>query len=287
MTHAGVTHPLDNTLAPFAGENGHSPLARVSFGPPIGAGWYLASDILADDRTLGEILERFGTRAKTTRPFLQAALLVPYYVKPVASAAVYGLYAGRCVPDVSAENFAVRLDDAGDITEYAFISRHFATLSSDPAICHPDARSVPDPESLTAWMFDRMIERHLRPLFSLLRARTKLGANVLWAGLAGNCAEALIGLQRAGYFTMEEAIAEKVDLLDRGPSPLRGRVSIYPLESGHVRALFMRLEICCQKYLHPDLGKCGYCGLRPIPEQRQLQQSFLDRRVAELERTHH
>ena len=284
MTRAEVTHPLDETLAQFAGKNEKSPGPLASFGPLTGSGWYLASDLLADEGALDEVLECYGACRETTWPFLQAALLMHPYVTPVVSAAVYGLYGGGRVLDVSADNFAIRLDDSGDIAEHAFRSRRFAALTSDPAARHPDATPVPDRESLIAWMFDRMIERHMRPLFSRVRAKTKLSQNVMWAAIAGGCAGAIMGLQRAGYFTIEEAIAEKTALLDCGPVPLRDRVSVYPLTSGSVQALFMRLEVCCQKYLHPNMGKCGYCALRPIPEQRELQQSFFDRRVAELER---
>ena len=78
-------------------------------------------------------------------------------------------------------------------------------------------------------------------------------------------------------------MAEKAALLDRGPAPLRDRLSVYPLTSGDHRALFMRIEVCCQKHLHPGMGKCGYCSLRPIPEQLELQQTAFDRQIAELE----
>ena len=284
MTCAEVTHPLDEALAHLAGENEEVSDMLASFGPPVGSGWRLASDILTDEGTLDELLEGSGTFWRTDSRFLQASLLMPYYIDPVVSAAIYGLYAGKRVPDVSADNFAVRLDESGQIADYTFRFRRFGVLSSDPAAAHPDAIPAPDLESLIAWMFDRLIERHMRPLFSRIRAQTKLGRNVMWASVASRCVGSLIGLQRAGYFTVEEAIAEKTELLENGPLPLRDRVSVYPLTSGEHRALFTRIEVCCQKYHHPDLGKCGYCALRPIPEQRELQQYYFDRRVAELER---
>ena len=70
----------------------------------------------------------------------------------------------------------------------------------------------------------------------------------------------------------------------RAPAPLRDRAAVYPLQSGGHRSLFMRQEVCCQKYIHPDMGKCGYCGLRPVQEQLQLQQTVFDRQVAGLPR---
>ncbi len=281
MTCQEATHPLDEIFSKFAGQKKESIHQLPSFGSLSGSGWYLGSDILAGEGALDEVLERFGTRWRTESPFLRAALLLPYYTGPIVSAVINGLYAGRRVPDVSAENCAVRLDDAGDIAGYAIRSRRFAALSSDRASTHPDAIPVPNLESLLAWLFDCMLDRHLQPLFSLVRAKVRLNENVMWAGIAGSCASVIMGLQKAGYFTIEEAIVAKTALLDHGPLPMRDCVSVYPLESGDLRALFMRLEICCQKYLHPDLGKCGYCGLRPVPEQLALQQSFLDRQVAE------
>ena len=208
-------------------------------------------------------------------------MLMNLYIGPVVSTAVLGFYAGLAVADTSASNFAVRLGETPWEAEYAFGCRRFATLSSDHAARHPDAVPVPSLEALKAWMFDKMLECHLRPLFARVRGRTKLGQNVMWAGVASGCAHAIMNLQRAGHFTIDEALAEKEALLERGPEPLRNRVSVYLLESGPVRELFMRLEVCCQKYLHPDLGKCGYCALRPIPEQLELRQSFFDRRVAQ------
>lgn len=283
MKSAEATHPLAETLAQFIGDSHESPDLHISFGPVSGPGWYLAADLPADEAVLDEVLERYGGCRKTGSPFLRAALLMHPYIKPVMSAAIFGLYGGRRVPDVSAENIAIRLAESGEIVEHALITCRFAALSSDDASSHPDAIPVPDWDSLVAWMFDRMVERHMQPLFSHLTRKTRLSGNVMWTGLAGSCAGALMTLQRAGYFTVDEALTAKATLLDRGPSPLRERVSVYPLESGEHRGLFMRMEVCCQKYLHPELGKCGYCGLRPIPEQLDMQQSFLDRRVAALQ----
>lgn len=283
MTCTKITHPLEKVIAQFAGLNRAPADLPTSLGPPADSGWYLASDLLTDEKILDEVLERFGAYMKTDSPFLQAALLMHPYTNPVVSIAVHGLYAKGRVLDVSAENLTFRLDDSGNVAEHAFRSLRFAALSSDSAASHPDATPVADFESLITWMFDRMVEHHMRPLFSRVRAKTKLGLNVMWAALAGGCAGALMGLQRAEYFTIEEAIAAKTALLELAPPPMHDRVSIYPLQSGSRRALFMRLEVCCQKYLHPDIGKCGYCALRPVPEQLELQQFFFDRQVAELE----
>lgn len=284
MIIAEATHPLEEALAPNVGENeGHSG-PELSFGRPSGPGWYFVSDLLNDEDKLNELLGLFGKHVKTERPFLQAALFMSWYTHLFVPDVVYALYTLKRVPDVSAENFAFRLDSSGEIVGYAFCSRRFAALPSDSAATHADAVTVPDFESLVAWMFERMIERHIRPLFSHVRAQTKLGMNVVWASVATCCVGAIMRLQRAGFFTVEEAVAEKTSLLDRGPEPLRERLSVYPLTSGDHQALFMRVEVCCQKHLHPDMGKCGYCALRPIPEQREMQQYYFDRHVAELER---
>ena len=283
MTCAKVTHPLYEALAHVADGNKESAGPQVSLGPPAGPCWYLASDLLAEEGTLKELLGLFGKYMKTERPFLQAALFMPYYTHLFVPAVVYGLYALKRVPEMSAQNFALRFNESGEIVEFAFPSRRFAALPSDSAAMHEDATTVPDFESLTAWMFEGMIERHMRPLFSLVQARTKLGLNVMWASVATCCAGAIMRLQRDGFFTVEEAMAEKAALLDRGPAPLRDRLSVYPLTSRDHRALFMRIEVCCQKHLHPDMGKCGYCSLRPIPEQLELQQHYFDRSAAEQE----
>ena len=281
MAYADSTHPLDEVNAEFASRTARSTDQPVSLGPPDGSGWVLASDLLTDDGILRETLERYGAHWRTPRPFLQAALLMFPYIAPVVSAAVLGLYSRKRVPDVSAENYAIRFDESGDIVEHTFISRRFAALSTDPAAGHADATTLPDFESLIGWMYYQMVERHMHPLFERVTQRTKLSQNVMWSALAGRCAETLIGLQRTGYFTIGEAIAEKKALMERAPSPMWNRVSVYPLQSGNHESLFMRIEVCCQKYLHPDLGKCGYCGLRSIPEQLQLQQSVFDRQVSE------
>ncbi len=283
MTIAELTHPLEEALVQIEGGSRESAGPRVSFGPPAGSGWYLASDLLATEGVLKELLGLFGKYVNTERPFLQVALFMPYYTHLFVPAVVYGLYVLKRVPDLSAQNFALRFDGSGEIVESAYPSRRFAALPSDSAAMHEDATTVPDFESLTAWMFEGLIERHLRPLFSLVRTRTKLGMNVMWASVATCCASAIMRLQRNGFFTIEEAKAEKAALLDRGPTPLRDRPSVHPLTSGDHRALFMQIEVCCQKHLHPDMGKCGYCSRRPIPEQLELQQYYFDRSVAEQE----
>lgn len=274
MTCAEVTHLLDGVIAQFSSLKTAPADLAASCDPLSDSNWHLASDLLADDKVLDEVLERFGACLKTDSPFLQAALLMHPYTTPVVSVAVHGLYAEGRVVDVSAENLAFRLDSSGYVVEYAFRSKRFAALSSDSAAGHPDAIPVADFESLTAWMFDRLVERHMRPFFTRVRAKTKLGLNVMCAAIAGGCAGALMGLQRDEYITIEEAIAAHTALLALAPPPMHDRVSIYPLQSGNHRALFMRLEVCCQKHLHPDMGKCGYCALRPIPKQQELQQHF-------------
>ena len=231
-----------------------------------------------------QTLTRYGENTGTNSPFLQAALFIQEYLVRIVEPAVYGLYAGQRILDVSAGNFAIRLDDSGRISGHSFMSRRFAALSSDSAAGHPDAVVVPDRDSLIDWMFARMADEHLRPLFQRVRTVSRLSQNVMWADVAGRCVEALINLQRAGRLTMEEAIAEKTALLARAPHPLRDCVSLYPLRSGSNQELFMRIEVCCQKYLHPEMGKCGYCGLRPVSEQLQLQMTVLNRRIAERRR---
>ncbi|MDE0142886.1 MAG: hypothetical protein OXI80_15290 [Caldilineaceae bacterium] len=283
MTCTQVSHPLDKLFAHFPGLNRAPADLPASTGPPTHSGWYLASNLPAEEKVLDELLSRFGAHMKTDSPFLQAALLMHPYTTPVVSVAVHGLYAEGRVPDVSAGNMAIRLDSSGDVAEHGFRSRRFAALSSDSAASHPDATPVADFEALITWMFDRLVEEHMRALFSRVRAKTKLGMNVMWASLSGGCAETIMGLQRAGRFTIGEALATESALLALAPQPMHDRVSVYPLQSGNHQDLFMRLEVCCQKYLHPDMGKCGYCALRPIPEQRELQQYWFDRRVAELE----
>lgn len=283
MTFAEKVHPLEEVFAPDAGGNEEHPGPKMSFGAPTGAGWYLACDLIADEGKLKEFLNLFGRHVKTEKAFLQAALFMSWYTHLFVIDVVRGLYERKRVPDVSAENFALRLDSSGEIVEYAFLSRRFAALPSDSAATHADAITVPDFASLTAWMFDRMIEHHMHPLFSHVRTKTKLGMNVVWASVATCCANAIMRLQRSGFFSVEEALDEKTALLDRGPELLRDRLSVYPLTSGDHQALFMRVEVCCQKYLHLDMGKCGYCALRPIPEQLEMQQYYFDRSVAELE----
>ena len=281
MAFAEKVHPLEEALVQITAGNGERRGPALSFGAPYGQGWFLASDLAADEEKLEDLLGRFGKHMKTDSMFLQAALFVSWYTHLFVPAVVYGFYVRRRVPELSAQNFALRLDSSGEIVEYAFSSRRFATLPSDDAASHPDATILPDIESLKAWMFERMIEGHVRPLFAHARARTNLGMNAMWASVATCCAGAIMRLQRAGFFTVEEAMAEKTSLLDCGPEPLRDRLSVYPLTSGDHKALFMRVGVCCQKYLHPDMGKCGYCPLRPVPEQLELQQHFFDRSVAE------
>lgn len=218
MLPAEVPHPLDNLFTQFGNGQSHSLLAGVSFGPPVGQDWFSASDLANDDGALDHILERYGEIVKTDSRFLQAAMLMNLYIGPVVSPAVLGFYAGRAVTDASAPNFAIRLGETPWEAEYAFRCRHFATLSSDRAARHPDAIPAPSLEALNAWMFDKMLECHLSPLFARVRARTKLGENVMWAGVASGCAHAIMYLQRAGYFTIDEALAAKEALLEQVPS---------------------------------------------------------------------
>lgn len=170
MTLAEKIHPLEEALAHNTGENEEHSGPELSFGRPSGPGWYFVGELLDDEEKLNELLGLFGKHVKTERSFLQAALFMSWYTHLFVTDVVYGLYTLKRVPDVSAENFAFRLDSSGEIVEYAFYSRRFAALPADSTATHADAVTVLDFESLIAWMFERMIERHMRPLFSHARA---------------------------------------------------------------------------------------------------------------------
>ena len=220
MGHSETTHPVDEALAPFTDGHAESRGPLASFDRPVGSEWHRAVDLLGDERVLVQTLTRYGENTGTNSPFLQAALFIQEYLVRIVEPAVYGLYTGQRILDVSAGNFAIRLDDSGRISGQSFMSRRFAGLSSDSAAGHPDAVVVPDRDSLIDWMFARMADEHLRPLSQRVRTVSRLRQNVMWADVAGRCVEALINLQRTGRLTMEGGNRrENCTVGTRSPSP--------------------------------------------------------------------
>jgi hypothetical protein len=283
MSHEAAAekqHPLLETLGAFvAGVDWPVP---ISIGPMPPERAFLGSNLAQPGHSaLQDALRRQGGYWRTESAFLSAALFMLGYTHPLAHLALCGFYAGQRVPDVSGGNYAVCLDDDGGIESFRLLAPRFAALRDDPAAGHPDAFVVPDRESLRAWLISRLHDQHLTPLFTKVRTLTKLSANVLWGNVASIWAAALEKVTSEGLVTLEQALAEKTELLDQLGSPLRGRVSVYSLESKELRRLFHRRNTCCQKYLHPDMGKCGYCSLRTADETLQLQRGWMDRLAAQ------
>ena len=278
-------HPLAEALSrPVEGQEEHAPLPSLALGGDAAAGvghgerWYRGCGLTkADSPTLRELIHRHGRFCGTDRPFLPAALLMMQYVHTFIEAGLRGLFVSRRVPDLDAGNCAIKLDAEGDIAGYRLRSMRFAALAGDPASRHPDAAVLADRDALVRWMFDRMAQCHFTPLFEEVRKAAGLSSQVLWGNVACSCAS-LVNTLRAPHLTPDETL-EEIDRLFAQHAPLQRKVSVYPLEYRGVRRLFMRRRTCCQKHLHPDMGKCGYCSLRPEAEQLALQRSLLQRSV--------
>jgi hypothetical protein len=259
-------HPLAEAVAPLAGV---VPLPLDAPDLSAGAGWCSLSDLLADgggelDRRLAAVGAAYGTGSRT----VIARFFVDGYAWSVVGIGVAGYAGGRRVPDLAADNLALRFGDHGGLEAVALRRGGFACLPGDPAAAHPDAAVVPDVDALRRSLREGMVA-HLAPLVAALRARSSLGERSLWLGVADHCVRLFLAatahLDPNGCLAARER--EAAALIQAPDSPLRGPTGVLFVEHDGRTIPWIGRAACCLGYHIPEHGRCDHCPAYRVPER--------------------
>lgn len=251
-----TTRPLAETLERVAAlESGIDLSARPGF--PDEPGWTTVAG-LAEDRSLLEAsLSRIECECGLENRAYAGTALLRSCLWRTLTPAVAALLTERRLPDLRAENVALRFGESGFAEDLAFAGARFVALPGDLDAGHPDAIIRPSENAMLLWLRETLAESYLEALIPALRSlRMRRGTRTLWSVAADVCAEAFIfvgqGLGRA-----EEACALAERTL--AAPPLSGPINCYIFEYDGGSMLTRVRNACCLYY---KLGK-GACFTCP------------------------
>lgn len=234
-------------------------------GRPDGPGWITAAGLICDHGILEELLSRIEHGCGPGERAYAGTSLLRSYLWRILTTAVAVFLLERRLPDLRAENVALRFGETGFAEGLAFPVPRFFALPDDPEAEHPDAEVLPSEEDLLVHIRDALAQTHLPALIPALRdLRVRRGRRSLWRAGADVCAEAFMFVGEE-LELQEEACAYAGTML-AGHSPLSGPTNFFVLErDGRPKTTRVR-NTCCLYYKVGD-GACFTCP-RTTDEER-------------------
>lgn len=237
--------------------------ARV--GGAGGSGWVTTPELASDAGLLEDLLGRLGAGGGTGRRAYAGTSLLRYCLWRVLVPAVASFLAERRLPDLRAENVALRFGEKGYPEGLAFLSPSFDALPDDPDAGHPDARVLRSEEQMLALAVDRFAEGHVGTLVPALRGlRVRRGERAMRGAAADVVAEAFMYVGQA-LGCQREALGFAGRALSGG-SRLPGETNYYVLEYAGGSETTRVRNTCCLYYKVAD-GPCFTCP-RTTHEER-------------------
>lgn len=259
---------------------------------PLEAGWIRAVDLLRPDRScLEEGLAWSVRRYPRAERRVSGSFFIGNYAWYIAAAAIGCYLAEQRVPDLAAENIALRYStftwhEAGESGEaerldVRFLSDTFAVLPIDPAAGQPGALVMPTEAALRTWLRQRL-EAHLAPLIEAIYSRTYLGKRAQWALVADTCA-ALFQHAGAALGDEKRGREEGLAFIKAAGSPLyNSKTGYFTLEYQAHCETFRARGSCCLYYRAEEGGeKCSTCVLRPEAERNQRLLDYMAHKYAQ------
>lgn len=269
MTQTLIPSPLQDTLERAASL---SEYFKVSLGTPSGEDWFAAQAFLDDEQVLETLWNRASEGAKTTdRAYLKQSVFGSYlWMLGVCGIGTYLL--ARRVPDLSAQNTVLHVDQEGWIDALALKEPRFACLPDDPAADSPHAAVVPDLDSLRRFYLRVFLDENVAPFMNTVKARFKYGLGAMRETVADRIAGTLLWLlkEREGEARVREEVAAFMALL---PFKTKPKILEVPFE-GRCE-LFLKRASCCMSYRLPQYGFCTSCPLQPEDERIRRFQAYL------------
>lgn len=267
---ASSNSPLAATLGRLsvAGSEGLKVPLSARPGVPDEPGWILAADLFIAPDLLGKFLVRVGRGYGTDDRPVMGTMLLRSYLWRVLAPAVAAFVSERRLPDLRADNVALRCDERG-VVDLAFAGPCLAALPDDPAAGCPDTVVVPSEDALLARMRDVLAAAHLVALISALRdLRVRRGTRTLWLVAVDVISEVFLLVGRElGSEPESRAFAER--LLD-GPLPFSGPTNYFIPKHSEASEMTRTRNVCCLYYKLGN-GACATCPRvadRRAPEDR-------------------
>ncbi len=261
--------PLQATLTQAAALNEDF---KVQVGTPTGPDWFTPAAFLDDPAVLDLLWTRTAEGAETTdRPYLKHSVFGSYiWLLMISGIGTYLL--ARRVPDLSAANTALHVNEEGWIDALALLRPRFACLPDDAAAADPDATVVPDRGGLRAYYLETLLNGHLEPFMDVMKARYNNGLRAMQETFADRVAGTLIWLlkEQGGEARVREEVAAFLALL---PYKTKSGVLEVPFE-GRCEP-FLKRASCCMSYRLPQHGYCTSCPLQPTEERVRRFQAYL------------
>lgn len=232
-----------------------------------GEGWVTAASLAEDRGLLGDLMARVGRGCGSENRAYAGTTVLRGYLWRALSPAVAAFLTERRLPDLRAENVALRFGESGFAEDVAFVSPRFAVLPDDPQAAHPDAEVVPSEGAMLGRMHEALAGTHLPGVIPALRElRVRRGTRVLQRAAADSCAEAFMFVGRE-LGREEEALGFAETLLS-GPPPLSAPTNFCVLEYDGGSERTRVRNTCCLYYKVGD-GTCFTCPRTTDEERRR------------------
>jgi ferric iron reductase protein FhuF len=260
---------VQETLTQVASLNDY---LNVQLGTPEGDDWFTPAAFLEDETVLELLWTRTSAEAKTAdRAYLKQSVFGSYiWLLTVSGIGTYLL--ARRIPDLSAENVVLHVDDKGWIDELALLTPRFACLPDDPAAEDPHATVVPDGDALRRFYLQGLLTGHLEAFMETMKSRYKYGLRAMQETMADRIAGSLIWLLK-DLERKAEIRAEVEAFLALLPFSSKSGVLEVPFE-GRCEP-FLKRASCCMSYRLPQYGYCTSCPLQPEEERIKRFQAYL------------
>jgi len=215
-------------------------------GVPDEPAWTTVAELAEDRDLIEELMSRIERGCGVGNRAYAGTTLLRGYLWRVLLPAVAMLLAERRLPDLRAENVALRFGEGGFAEDLAFVGPRFAALPDDPEAGHPDAVVLPSEDDLLLWLGGALAETHLSALVPALRGlRVRRGTRALWRAAADVCAETFMYVgQGMGREERALGLGEKLLSGPLLPAPTNYYVLEYP---GGREATRVR-NTCCLYY---------------------------------------
>ncbi len=253
-----VLAPLAATLDRISDAGNAAGGIDVSARPsvPDEPGWTTIAGLAGDPDLLEDLMSRIERGCGAENRAYSGTTLLRGYLWRVLVSAVALLLAERRLPNLRAENVALRFGEGGFAEDLAFAGPRFAALPDDPEASHPDAVVLPSEDAMLDLLSETLAGTHLPAIVPALRGlRVRRGTRVLWRAAADVCTEAFMYVGQ-GMGREERALGLGKRLLS-GPS-LPGSTNYYLFEHAGGSEMTRVRNTCCLYYKVAD-GACFTC----------------------------
>lgn len=233
-------------------------------GVPDEPGWVTVAGLAGDPDLIEDLMVRIGRGCGVENRAYSGTTFLRGYLWRALLPAVAAMLTERRLPDLRAENVALRFGESGFAEDLAFLGPRFAVLPDDPEAGHPDAVVLPSEEGMLDLLSDTLAGTHLPAIVPALRdLRVRRGTRVLWRAAGDVCAEAFMYVGQ--WMGLEEQALGFGEKLLSGPS-LPGPTNYYLFEHTGGSKMTRVRNTCCL-YYKLGTGACFTCP-RTTHEER-------------------